>query len=53
MPADECKDCEAHFPGGEGLIDGRCPSCDAYFREARQREEPAAPTETPEEGEEK
>lgn len=36
MPADECTDCERHFPGGEGLIDGRCPPCHADFRDRRK-----------------
>ena len=38
MPRDECSDCEAHFPGGEGLTEGRCRGCRTAFL-ARQRKE--------------
>jgi len=42
MPRDECRDCEKHFPHGEGLVDGRCPACLAVFRE-RHGEPPPEP----------
>jgi len=35
MPLDECVDCGTHFPGGEGLKDGRCPACRALFKQRR------------------
>jgi len=38
MARDVCTDCEQDFPGGEGLIDGRCPSCYATFEEKEQFE---------------
>jgi hypothetical protein len=40
MPLDECRDCEERFPGGEGLVDGRCPRCLAVYRERQEEQEP-------------
>ena len=42
MPRDECIVCDRHFPGGEGLEDGRCPPCAQDFR-ARQAAKIAPP----------
>jgi len=50
MARDECRDCEKHFPGGVGLVDGRCPDCLALFRERRGEPEPE-PAAAEEEGE--
>lgn len=50
MARDTCIDCKQDFPGGEGLYDGRCPSCDAIYDEKeRQRVQPA-PAGPPAEG---
>jgi len=43
-----CRDCERHFPGGEGLKDGRCPGCAAIFEKAQAE---APPADEPAEGE--
>lgn len=43
MPRDECCDCEHQFPGGDGLIDGRCRSCRAAYL-ARTRTATPKPT---------
>jgi hypothetical protein len=50
MARDECGDCKEHFPGGEGLRDGRCPACLALFEE--RRAEPEAKPEQAEENKE-
>jgi len=50
MARDECRDCNEHFPEGEGLVDGRCPDCLALFRERHQEAEPE-PVAVEEEGE--
>ena len=51
MPRDECRDCGNHFPGGEGLVDGRCPSCLALYleRQGQPAPEPVAAEEAAEE----
>ena len=51
MARDECRDCEQTFPGGEELVDGRCPACLALLEE-RQREAKAKPQAVREEKEE-
>lgn len=50
MPANECKDCERDFPGGEGLIDDRCPSCHAEYQERHREADQPTPGESPEGG---
>lgn len=49
MARDQCIDCERDFPFGEGLKDGRCPSCAAIFEKAHAKGRKAA---KPAEGEE-
>jgi len=51
MARDVCRDCEEHFPFGEGLEDGRCPACLALW-EQRHAEQPPKPEPDEEEEEE-
>lgn len=42
MARDQCIDCDKHFPGGEGLVEGRCSSCLADFEERQRAAKKAA-----------
>lgn len=53
MPDIKCSDCGRTFPDGVGLVDGRCPICDADYK-AQQEEaeqEDKSPDSDAEEGE--
>lgn len=51
MARDICRDCEEHFPEGEGLKDGICPACRATRKKLHGKAE-AEPASTGEKKEE-
>lgn len=53
MARDECIDCEQQFPGGEGLIGGRCLNCHTAFKKRQQQPEAPVEPEPPPEPERK